>query len=285
MRPDRISRVRVGSNAPGGGGLARMPPVIDLLVSVADLDEVPAALAGGADVVDLKAPPDGSLGAPEPALLEAVAASLRRAAGRPGAGRRLSVALGDASLPPAGPGPGTYALAARACALAGADYVKIGLRGEMTDGAAAGLVAALARAVRAVSPRTRVIAAGFADASEAGGVGPERLVPIAVAGGADGLLVDTARKDGRRLLDWLAPDALARLAAAARRRGLLVGLAGSLRVDDLPVVAAAGPDLVGVRGAACAGGRRDGRVDAGRVARLRAALARGGVPSAARFIP
>jgi uncharacterized protein (UPF0264 family) len=258
-----------------------MPPVIDLLVSVADADEVPAALAGGADVVDLKAPRDGSLGAPEPALLEAVAASVRRAGARP----RLSVALGDASLPPAGPGPGTYALAARACALAGADYVKIGLRGEMTDGAAAGLVAALVRAARAVSPRTRVIAAGFADASEAGGVGPERLLPIAVAGGADGLLVDTARKDGRRLLDCLPPNALARLAAAARRHDLLVGLAGSLRIDDLPVVAAAGPDLIGVRGAACAGGRRDGRVDPDRVARLRAALARGGAPSAARLSP
>ena len=45
---------------------------VRLLVSVVDADEVEAALAGGADIVDVKNPAEGSLGAPVPALLRAV---------------------------------------------------------------------------------------------------------------------------------------------------------------------------------------------------------------------
>ena len=61
-----------------------------LLVSVVALDEVAAALAGGADVVDVKNPTEGSLGAPSLALLKAVRVRVR-------APLWLSVALGDAA--------------------------------------------------------------------------------------------------------------------------------------------------------------------------------------------
>jgi uncharacterized protein (UPF0264 family) len=182
------------------------------------------------------------------------------------------VALGDASLPPAGPGPGTYALAAWAAADAGAAYVKVGLRGVMTEAAAVALVAAVARGARGASRTVRVIAGGFADAAAIGALPPARLVAVAAEAGADGVLLDTALKDGRSLLAWLDPAALAAFVAEARRLGLLVALAGALRASDLPAVAALGPDLIGVRGAACVGGRREGRVDPARVAALRAAL-------------
>lgn len=293
-----------------------MTAAVRLLVSVAGVEEVAAALAGGADVIDLKAPAEGSLGAPEPAVLRAVAASVagfRAGAGcagaavhqaggaggseggasggspvggafpsgappvaplpvAPPAAPPLSVALGDASLPPAGPGPGTYALAAWAAAAAGAAYIKIGLRGAMTEADATALIAAVARGARGAGASVRVIVGGFADAAAIGALPPACLPAVAAAAGADGVLVDTARKDGRRLLDWLDPATIGRLIAEARRRGLLVGLAGSLRAEDLPAVAALGPDLIGVRGAACAGGRREGPLDPVRVAALRAAL-------------
>ena len=246
---------------------------IRLLVSVAGADEVQAALSGGADVIDLKAPAEGALGAPDPAALDAVAAAMRAARRTDrAAAPALSVALGEAVPPPAGPGPGTYALAARAAVLAGAAYVKLGLRGPMTDAEAAGLLAAVVRGARGAHPAARVVAAGFADLGPQGSPAPSRLPAIAAASGAQGVLVDTARKDGRGLLAWATPAALAALAAEARARGLFVGLAGSVRLEDVPALAAARPDLIGVRGAACAGGRRDGRVEAGRVAALRAAL-------------
>jgi len=61
-----------------------------LLVSVAHADEVEAALAGGADIVDAKDPLRGALGAVSPSVLGAIARAL-------GGRRPLSVALGDAS--------------------------------------------------------------------------------------------------------------------------------------------------------------------------------------------
>src|SRR5687768_1630805 len=59
-----------------------------LLVSVRSAEEVAAALAGGADIIDAKEPARGSLGPVTPAVLAAIAACTP-------ASVPLSVALGD----------------------------------------------------------------------------------------------------------------------------------------------------------------------------------------------
>jgi hypothetical protein len=64
------------------------------------------------------------------------------------------------------------------------------------------------------------------------------------------------------------PTALAQWVDKAHDAGLLVALAGQLTADDLSFVREAGADIVGVRGAACEGGR-NGRVTAERVRQLR----------------
>jgi uncharacterized protein (UPF0264 family) len=61
--------------------------------------------------------------------------------------------------------------------------------------------------------------------------------------------------------------------AAVHARGLLAALAGSLGSGDLRALATCEADIVGVRGAACEGGRT-GRISTRRVAEL-SALARG----------
>jgi uncharacterized protein (UPF0264 family) len=86
-------------------------------------------------------------------------------------------------------------------------------------------------------------------------------------------MLDTAVKDGRGLLEWLAPDALGSLVADAHAAGLQVALAGALRPEDLPVVRDTAADIAGVRSAACGDGRRSGPVDAARVRALVAACA------------
>ena len=91
-----------------------------LLVSVVDAAEARLAVAGGVDVVDVKNPAEGSLGAPAPGVIAAVRAVLP-------AGLPLSAALGD--LPSL---PGTAALAAFGAARSGAAYVKLGLWGPST---------------------------------------------------------------------------------------------------------------------------------------------------------
>jgi (5-formylfuran-3-yl)methyl phosphate synthase len=67
---------------------------------------------------------------------------------------------------------------------------------------------------------------------------------------------------------------------AARAAGRLVALAGSLDGDAIARLAGLA-DVVGVRGAACRGGR-SGEVDAGRVAELRRRVGPAAAPAPLR---
>jgi uncharacterized protein (UPF0264 family) len=67
-------------------------------------------------------------------------------------------------------------------------------------------------------------------------------------------------------------ETVAGFVSAARALGLCAGLAGSLRLEDVAPLLLASPDFLGFRRALCAGGNRAGEIDAGAVARVRAAL-------------
>lgn len=233
-----------------------------LLVSVVDAAEARLAVAGGVDVVDVKNPAEGSLGAPAPGVLAGVRDVLP-------AGLPLSAAIGD--LPSL---PGTAALAALGAARCGAAFVKLGLWGPSSVAEA---VAVLSAARAAVDDAAAVVAVAYADAARvpSGPLPPSRLVAAAHEAGVHGCLVDTAVKDGRGLLSWLDPEALAGLVAEAHEAGLEMALAGELRADDLPAVRATGADIAGVRSAACREGRRTAALDPERIARLRDLCAAG----------
>jgi hypothetical protein len=229
-----------------------------LLVSVVDAGEARVAAAAGADVIDVKDPSRGALGEAAPDVVRAVreATPLHLP---------VSAALGD--------GPFTPVVAAKLAVDAGATgavFVKLGLRETSLAAAAASLRAARAR----LPEEIRLVVAGFADFTRAGAPHPLDLPGLAVAAGAQGCLLDTAVKDGRGLLHWLGEAELAAFVEACRAHGLLSALAGSLGAEDLARLAPIGPDLVGVRGAACVGDRVSGRVDAARVRAL--VRARGG---------
>jgi (5-formylfuran-3-yl)methyl phosphate synthase len=230
-----------------------------LLVSVVDAGEAREAAAAGADIVDVKNPAEGSLGAPAPAVTADIPA-----AGPPAL--PVSAAIGD--MPNL---PGTAALAALGAAHSGAAFVKVGLWGASTEAEAV----ALLRAVREAAPDAVVVAGAYADARRVphAPLAPELLPRVARAAGVEVCLLDTAVKDGRGLLHWLSPEALTALVDEAHELGLEVALAGALRAEDLPVVHATGADIAGVRSAACGDGRRSGPLDAARVRALRAACA------------
>jgi hypothetical protein len=221
-----------------------------LLVSVVSAPEARGALAGGADIIDVKDPSQGPLGAPSPRVLSEVVAEV-------GANAPVSVALGD--LPNL---PHTAALAARGAALSGASYVKVGLRGVRNVHEAVALMRAVADAV---GPQTAVIAAAYADA---GALDPPALTPqglpdVVERSGIAGALVDTFVKDGRGLYSWLSEAELGDLIARTRGAGGSFAVAGQLTSGDLRRVAA---DIVGVRSAVCRGGDRAGELDAELVA-------------------
>jgi uncharacterized protein (UPF0264 family) len=211
-----------------------------LLVSVVSAEEARRALAGGADIIDVKDPAEGALGAPSPRVLSEVVRVIDTAA-------PVSAALGD--LPNL---PHTAALAAYGAALSGAAYVKVGLRGVRELDDAVTLMSAVADAV---GPAIAVIAAAYADADalDPPALSPMCLPELVDRAGISGALVDTFVKDGRGLYGWLAASELSDLIARTHRAGASFGVAGQLRLGELGRVAA---DVVGVRSAVCGGGER-----------------------------
>jgi uncharacterized protein (UPF0264 family) len=228
---------------------------MQLLVSIAGPSEARAALAGGAAVIDAKDPRQGAMAAVRPEVLRAVRAAVPTT-------HPLSVVLGD------GGRPEPLARRAATASRLAAAFVKVGFRGVATQAHAHRLAAAVRRGA---GDLTRVVLVAYADWRRADSLDPGALIAVAAQAGAAGVLLDTAVK-ARGLFALLDPDAVGAWVAAAHAAGLFAGLAGSLRGADFAPARALGADLVGVRGAACVGGRT-GRVSAVRVAEL-SALAR-----------
>jgi dihydroneopterin aldolase len=222
--------------------------MIRFLASVRSAEEAAIALAGGADIIDAKEPRTGALGRVGPAALAGI---LREVAGR----RPVSATIGDLPLEPQ-----TVADAVEAMAASGVDIVKIGF----FPGPLEPTLAALQPMVRSGA---RLVAVTFADRRPELG----RIVRNCADAGFYGVMLDTAEKAGGNLTAHLGLGALQEFVTESRALGLLTGLAGSLRIGDIPALASCGADYLGFRSALTAGSRNDA-VDPAAVRIVRRAL-------------
>ncbi len=85
-------------------------------------------------------------------------------------------------------------------------------------------------------------------------------------------MLDTAHKTGKTLRDWRNYAELREFVNRASDQGLLTGLAGSLRKEDVPPLLAIEPDYLGFRGALCSGSSRNQNLDAAAFAKIRRAI-------------
>ena len=228
-----------------------------LLVSPIDCDEAAIADAGGADIIDVKNPREGSLGANFPWVIQAVRARTAKP---------LSATIGDFNYK-----PGTAALAALGAAAAGADYVKVGLYAIETEGQAFDLLEAVVKAVKSFDRNKLVVASGYSDYSRIGSIPALQLPAVARRAGCDVVMVDTGIKDGRSTFEFMGREELQGFVDAAHGQGLQCALAGSIKFEDLSLIKAIGPDIIGVRGLVCGGDRTAG-IRAELVSQLRAAM-------------
>ncbi len=243
---------------------------MQLLVSVSNAAEARAAAEGGADIIDAKDPFLGALGAVRPDVMSRI----RRAVD---SSRLVTAALGDAGIAsdPAEAFDTSregIEVLARELVARGARLVKVGFAGVGDAARVEAIVARLARACASVHHASGVVAVAYADAPAGERIDDRRLLSIAARSGAQGVLVDTADKHGPGLLELWSTAALESWVSEAHSRGLMVAVAGKLRLDDLTAVAETGADIAGVRGAACVGGRV-GRVSSERVRALAARVA------------
>jgi hypothetical protein len=229
---------------------------MELLVSVSNGGEARAAVEGGADIIDAKDPFVGALGAVQPDVLSRIREAVHES-------RLVTAALGDAH--------DGVEERARDFVGRGARLVKVGFAGVREARRVEITVVGLVRACASVDQASGVVAVAYAD-DATGSLDAVSLVSIAARGGARGVLVDTADKHGRGLLDLWSVAALESWVAEVHAHGLVAAVAGRLRLADLALLADAGADIAGVRGAACEGGRR-GRVTVERVRALAATAA------------
>jgi len=224
-----------------------------LLASVTSVEEAELVLRAGADIVDLKDPALGALGA---LSLTRIRAIVETVDGR----RPVSATVGD--LPA---DPDLIARAVNDTAATGVDFVKVGLfEPEYFDQCLHALAYHAATGVR-------LVAVLFADRPPY----PDVVARVADAG-LKGVMLDTADKTGGGLRRHLSMTELSAFVAAARARGLLTGLAGSLRMADIGPLLAADADYLGFRTALCGGHARTDAVDPAAVAAIRACLPRTG---------
>ncbi len=226
---------------------------MQLLVSVVNRFEAQEAVRGGADIIDVKNPLEGTLGAQPPRVVREISEVLPPLC-------PLSACIGD--LPKL---PGTASLAALGAAVAGADYVKAGLFGVSTVDDAVELMTPIVQAVQGYDNRKRVVAAGYADYEAFRSLAPALLPSVAATAGCYGILVDVKVKGSSNLFDHCGEEELRSLVRDAQDLGLEVALAGGLVEKDIARVLALGADIIGVRRAVCSSrdwvdSRLDGRL-------------------------
>ncbi|MHC8441249.1 MAG: (5-formylfuran-3-yl)methyl phosphate synthase [Candidatus Eutrophobiaceae bacterium] len=222
-----------------------------ILGSVVSLEEAEILMQAPVDIVDIKDPRQGILGALErPRALQIARRAMRCC--------RVSATVGDVSADDSGlPGMirSTYAI--------GVDYVKVGLF-------QASLPESFLISLRACAGSIPIVVVLFAELYLPV---KERVFQLLDCGIA-GLMLDTCMKGERRLPEILDAAVLEDFLAQVRGRGLLAGLAGSLRLEDLDEPILRQADYLGFRGALCAHGERGGTVSVERVAKLCAAVRR-----------
>jgi (5-formylfuran-3-yl)methyl phosphate synthase len=233
-----------------------------LLVSVRSAGEALAALAGGADVIDVKEPSRGPLGAADH---ETIADVVRAVNGR----APVTVAAGEL----------VELVSARARKVLrplpdGVSFVKIGLShcGSSCDWQAQWRATIGSLRISSNPCHALPVAVVYADWRAAAAPPPERIHSAAVDIDCRVILIDTWDKSAGKLFDHWPPQELKSFVNRLRGDGVTVVLAGSLSGANLLKAAELRPQLVAVRGAACDRGR-EGTVSQTCVANLRQALA------------
>ncbi|NHJ87344.1 MAG: hypothetical protein FK734_17905 [Asgard group archaeon] len=211
-----------------------------LLVSPQTLTEALECIKGGADIIDVKNPHEGSLGANFPWVIR----NIRQATP---ASIPISATLGNVQYT-----PGSVALAALGAVIAGASYVKVGLLGVKTIQEAVDVMTAVKKTTNEFKFPTLIVAAGYAEGEAIRSLNPLDIPEVSKKASCDVAMIDTFDKTtGKSLFDHLSINDLSQFIADSRDRGLMTALGGSINANHLPQLKKLAPDIIGIRGAVC----------------------------------
>ena len=215
------------------------------LASVRSVAEARLVLHAGVDVLDVKEPDAGALGAVADATLREIVTC---AAGDV----PVSATIGDLPLAPEHVVP-----AIEHTWRTGVDIVKVGVFAEEISAPVISLLAGFS------ARGMRIVLVYFAEQWR--GVLHGELLRQS---GVMGVMLDTRDKGSGSLTSKLGHAGLADFLQQARQADLVAGLAGSLRETEIPGLLALRPDYLGFRGALCGNAGRAAQVDAAAVRRI-----------------
>ena len=247
-----------------------------LLVSVRSLQEADEAIAGGCDILDIKEPRRGSLGAASEETIQEVAKSGRRS------GVPVSAALGECTEWQRS----ESLLQPGAVAKFDLQFVKLGLAGmRQRQNWAEEWLCLAARCAGKAAAGARHVAVVYADWQTADAPCPQEILDVVSRttrtrqlpsgernGLFSGVLIDTFEKSSGRLLDAMDPQEIQNMRQQTAACGLFLGLAGRLTQAMLPQLVSLAPDIVAVRSAACRGQQRNADVERTTVSQFRQSM-------------
>jgi len=219
-----------------------------MLASVNNVAEALLVLNADVDIIDLKQPALGALGALDIATVKQIVAGID--------GRcPVSATIGDLLQ------PDPVFKAVKAMAETGVDYIKIGFfPGDDWQ-----------ETVKKLSELTgqnrALIAVLFADTQ------PDlTIMSLLKDAGFTGVMLDTMNKQKGSLTQLMAKMEISQFVTQAKALQLLCGLAGSLRLEDIPELMPYKADYLGFRGALCQEHSRVGELNKQAVIQIKCAI-------------
>ena len=220
-----------------------------MLASVNSVAEAKIVVEAGADIVDIKNPLDGALGALEIDAVNDIVNIVNREI-------LTSATIGD--IKPDDPELPNYILS---MAETGVDYVKAGLFDNQPPEYFVNTVS------KAANKGIKLVVVIFAENYK----GMESIESLLNSGIA-GIMLDTREKKSKNLCALLNRFELKEFIETAKASGLLTGLAGSLKSEDIMPLLTLNPDYLGFRGALCSESDRVNSINKAQVNKIRQSI-------------
>jgi (5-formylfuran-3-yl)methyl phosphate synthase len=214
-----------------------------MLASVSNLHEAKIAFQENVDIIDLKDPAQGALGA---VTTEVALEVVEFVSGQ----CLVSATIGDLPMQATLIGKAIATMAST-----GVDIVKVGVFDELTDDVIASLRQQAIKGAKGINGKQfTIVIVFFVDK----GLDSEKMSDLAKAG-IRGVMLDTADKTKGNLRTHMQDEETKAFVVQAKSYGLLAGLAGSLKASDIAPLLELEADYLGFRGALC---QDDSRIQA-----------------------
>ncbi len=206
-----------------------------MLASVSNLQESKIALQENVDIIDLKDPSRGALGAVTTEVAQKVVEFV--------SGKCLvSATIGDLPMQATLIGKAIATMAST-----GVDIIKVGVFDDLTNEVVASLKEQAIEGANGTNGKQfTIVIVFFVDK----GLDSEKISDLAKAG-IRGVMLDTADKMKGNLRSHMRDKEIESFVNHTKSYGLLAGLAGSLKASDIAPLLRLEPDYLGFRGALC----------------------------------